>query len=137
MINKTILQGRLVRDPDLKYTQSGVAMAEVTIAWSDRYKETETKCFLRCKAWRNTAEFLGKWFRKGQEAIIEGRMVTEEWEADGKKSSRTICLLDSINFCGSKSDHAGEAAQGSSPAPNASGFMNIPDGVEDEGLPFN
>lgn len=138
MINRMILQGRLVRDPELKYTTSNVAYTEVTIAWSEKYKEAETKCFLRCKAWRSTAEFLGKWFRKGQEIVIEGRMVTEEWEKDGKKDSRAICLLDRISFCGSKSDNAGGGAY-NSPAsvPDTTGFMAIPDNVDDEGLPFN
>ena len=133
MINKMILQGRLTANIELKRTQSDVANTEFTVAWSEKYKETESKCFLRCKAWRQTAEFLEKYFQKGQEILIEGHMVTEEWEKDGEKKSRTICLVDKVNFCGSKSD------RGSNPPQNADpdGFINIPDGVEDEGLPFN
>lgn len=133
MINKMILQGRLTANIELKHTQSDVANTEFTVAWSEKYKETESKCFLRCKAWRQTAEFLEKYFQKGQEILIEGHMVTEEWEKDGEKKSRTICLVDKVNFCGSKSD------RGSAPQKNmdSDGFVNIPDGVEDEGLPFN
>ena len=55
---------------------------------------------MRCKAWRNTAEFIGKWFRKGQEILIEGHMVTETWDKDGQKQSRTICNVEKANFCG-------------------------------------
>lgn len=58
MINHTAYQGRLTADPELAKTQSGVSRLDFTIAWSDKYKEIETKCFLQCKAWRSTAEFI-------------------------------------------------------------------------------
>ena len=133
MINKMILQGRLTANIELKYTQSDVANTEFTVAWSEKYKETESKCFLRCKAWRQTAEFLEKYFQKGQEILIEGHMVTEEWEKDGEKKSRTICLADKVNFCGSKSNRGSDLQKNM----DSDGFANIPDGVEDEGLQFN
>lgn len=137
MVNNMILQGRLTADIELKYTQSNVAHTEFTVAWSEKYKDVETKCFLRCKAWRNTAEFLDKYFRKGQEIIIVGHMVTEQWETDGEKKSRTICQVDKVNFCGKKEDGG---SQGSSGKPNnqdpySDGFINIPDGIDEE-LPF-
>lgn len=135
MINKVILQGRLVKDIELKEV-GGFSVTEFTVAWSEKYKETETKCFLRCKAWRSTADFLSKYFRKGQELIIEGHMVTEEWEKDGEKQSRTLCTVEKVNFCGSKSDNASNNAAPSVPAPTSDDdFMNIPDDVADE-LPF-
>ena len=77
MINKVLIQGRLTKEPELKQTQSGVPVLLFTVAWSEKYKETETKCFLLCKAWRTTAEFINKYFHKGQEIGIDGRMVTE------------------------------------------------------------
>lgn len=104
MVNSMILQGRLVADIELRYTQSSVACTEFTVAWSEKYKDIETKCFLRCKAWRSTAELLGKYFRKGQEIIVVGHMVTEQWESGGEKKSRTICQVDKVNFCGKKED---------------------------------
>ena len=133
MINKMILQGRLTADIELRRTQSDVANTEFTIAWSEKYKEVETRCFMRCKAWRQTAEFLDKYFRKGQEILIEGHMVTEEWEKDGDKKGRTICLIDKVNFCGSKSNNGSNI----SPKTDVDGFVNIPDDVEDDELPFN
>lgn len=141
MVNKLIYQGRLVADPELKYTQSDVAYMEFTIAWSEKYKETETKCFLRCKAWRNTAEFIDKYFRKGQEIVMEGRMITEQWETEGEKKSRTICQVERVNFCGSKANGASAGVdsspqQASAPKPDSDGFMNIPDSIDEE-LPFN
>lgn len=130
MLNKTILQGRLVADPELKATQSGVSYLEVTVAWSEKYKETETRCFLRCKAWRNTAEFISKYFRKGQEILIEGRMITETWDKDGEKQSRTICNVEKANFCGPASKMS-EKTDNS----EVDKWVSVPDG-DDEELPF-
>ena len=138
MVNKLIFQERMVADPELKHTKSDVANYEFTVAWSEKYKDAETKCFLRCKAWRNNAEFISKYFRKGQEIVIEGHMITEQWESDGEKKSRTICLVDKANFCGSKSDNGGSQANSYSstkPETDPDGFMNIPPGIDEE-LPF-
>lgn len=130
MVNKLILQGRLVKDIELKRVGAdNIATTEFTVAWSEKYKEKETRCFLRCKAWRNTAEFLEKYFYKGQELVIVGQMVTEEWETDGEKKSRTICNVESVSFCGSKNSSSKQEK-------DKDGFMNIPDGIEEE-LPFN
>ena len=105
MLNKIEYQGRLIADVELKQTQSGVSFAEFTIAWSDKYKEVETKCFLRCKTWRQTAEFISKYFKKGSEILVEGRMITEQWDKDGQAQSRTICDVEKAHFCGSKTEN--------------------------------
>lgn len=123
MVNKLIYQGRMVADIELKRTTSDVAYAEFTIAWSERYKEIETKCVMRCKAWRKTAEFLNKYFKKGQEVVIEGKMITEQWQKDGENKSRTICQVDNVNFCGPKQKDR-----------DMDGFNPIDDG--DDELPF-
>lgn len=137
MVNRVILQGRMVADPELKHTQSDVANIEFTVAWSEKYRETETRCFLRCKAWRVTAEFIEKYFRKGQEVLIEGRMITEQWEAEGEKKSRTICLVEKVHFAGSKNDSSvKESGSTDSSSNSGDGFMNIPDSIDEE-LPFN
>ena len=134
MVNKIILQGRLVRDIELKRVGAdNIATTEFTVAWSEKYKEKETKCFLRCKAWRGTAEFFEKYFSKGQELVIVGQMVTEEWETGGEKKSRTICNVESVSFCGSKGNNQ---SNGRPSSVDADGWVNIPDGVEDGELPF-
>lgn len=137
MVNKTIFQGRMVRDPELKHTQSDVSYTEFTVAWSEKYKEIETKCFLRCKAWRSTAEFISKYFRKGQEIVIDGHMITEEWKSEGENKSRTICIVEKANFCGSKSSD-NDAQQGrpqpGTAQPPGDGFY-VPDNIDEE-LPF-
>lgn len=129
MLNKIEYQGRFTRDIELKQTQSGISHAEFTLAWSEKYKEMESKCFLRCKAWRNTAEFLSKYFSKGDQVLIEGRMQTEEWDKDGEKQSRTICIVDKVHFCGSKN-----AEKTNSDAINA--FVAVPE-TDLEELPFD
>ena len=141
MLNKIILQGRMVADVELKTVGDNISTTEFTVAWSEKYKDTERKLFLRCKAWRGTADFISKYFKKGQQIIIEGSMQTEEWEKDGEKKSRTICTIEKAYFCGSKSDNAGNTGNTGNTNNNskvdADGFMYIPDGVEDDGLPFN
>lgn len=104
MINNTSLQGRLTKDVDYQTTQSGVPFANITVAWSEKHKETETKCFLRCKAWRGTADFLKNYFVKGQEIVVEGKLVTEEWEDNGEKHYDTKLQIEKVHFCGKKSD---------------------------------
>ena len=111
MINSVVIQGRLARDPEIKTTQSGIAVANFTVCWSDKYKETETKLFLPCKAWRGTAEFVGKYFKKGQEVAVDGRLIAEEWEKDGEKKSRVVLDVRNVHFCGKREDSQGAAAE--------------------------
>lgn len=111
MINSVVIQGRLARDPEIKNTQSGIAVANFTVCWSDRYKETETKLFVFCRAWRGTAEFIEKYFKKGQEIAVEGRLITEEWEKDGEKKSRVVLDVRGVHFCGKREDSQGAAAE--------------------------
>jgi len=125
MINKVLIQGRLTKDPELKQTQSGVPVLLFTVAWSEKYKETETKCFLLCKAWRTTAEFIAKYFNKGQEIVIDGRMVTEEWK---EKETVTLCIVEHAHFCGAK------VAKEDKPK-YTDDFVSVPPGIEEE-LPF-
>lgn len=130
MVNQIVIQGRLTKDPEVKQTQSGISVLLFTVAWSEKYKETETKCFLLCKAWRQTAEFIGKYFAKGQEIAIAGHMVTEEWK---EGEAVTLCLVDKAHFCGPKSQ---TQTQKTEPTPQMTDddFMNID--TLDEELPF-
>ena len=131
MLNKTILQGRFTRDPEIE-VKGGFDMCEFTIAWSEKFKEKETKCFLRCKAWREQANHVVKYFKKGQECVVEGKIATEEWEKDGQKQSRTVLNLERIYFVGSKAQNPSNNNSGA----GDDGFMNIPADADEE-LPFN
>lgn len=104
MVNHMILQGRLVAQPELRHTQNGVAVASFRVAWSRKYKETETKLFLNCVAWRGTAEMLRKHFGKGQEIVVEGELNTRGYtDRDGNDRQVTELIVSQAHFCGPKS----------------------------------
>ena len=110
MINKMILQGRLTADPELRKTQSDISVCSFTVAWSEKRNEIETKCFMRCTAWRGTAEFITNYFKKGQEIVVEGKMSTRDW-TDNEGNSRTVLELtvETAHFCGSKASNVNTA----------------------------
>ena len=128
MVNKTVLQGRIVREVEMRTTGAGVTVASFTVAWSEKYKETETKCFLPCTAWRTTGEFIQKYFTKGQEILVEGSLSTREWEdKEGNKRSTIELTVEKAHFCGSKSSDSGNQTK---PAGNP---IDVP---TDGDLPF-
>ena len=102
MLNHLTYQGRFVADPELKDTNSGVKVVNFRVAWSEKYKDRETKCFLECKAFDKQAEHICKYFKQGQECIVEGKLNTEEWEKDGQKRSKIVLMISGIHFCGPK-----------------------------------
>lgn len=113
MINRTVLQGRLCADPELRYTNTGVSVCSFRLAWSEKMKEAENKLFIGCVAWRSTAELLSKWFRKGQEVIVEGKIETRDWKDKGGNPRSSIELtVEHVHFCGQvNSKKAEETAQ--------------------------
>ena len=128
MVNEVIYQGRLTKDPELKSTQSGISTLLFNVAWSNKYKDVETKCFLLCRAWRQTAEFISTYFKKGQEIIIVRHLETQKWDDDKEV---TLCMVDRAHFAGSKATTIRD--DDAKPSPDE--FMDIPDNVDEE-LPF-
>lgn len=111
MINHLDLQGRMVADPEVKQTNSGSSVVNFRIAWSEKYKDRENKLFIECKAFGAQADFIGKFFRKGQELCVEGKLNTEEWETqDGQKRSKIVLMVNGVHFCGKKEDQGGSTA---------------------------
>lgn len=106
MINSFVLQGRLTKDVEFGTTTSGVAYANFTIAWNEKFNESEQTLFMYCKAWRNTAELLHKHFKKGQELVAEGKLITETYEKDGVNKSSTRFVVDRVHFTGKKEENA-------------------------------
>ena len=131
-VNHLVFQGRTTKELALSHTQSGIENVSFTLAWSEKYKETERKCFLRCKAWRQTAAFLDKYFHsKGSEMTVEGQIETNEWEdKDGNKRSEIVLNVDKVHFCGKKQDTA-PASQPAQTEPD--GFVPVDNS---EPLPF-
>lgn len=135
-MNKVILMGRLTSDPEIRYTQNKLAIARYTLA-VDRKGHTEnTADFIRCVAFDHAAEFAEKYFKQGTKIIITGRIQTGSYtNKDGQKVYITEVVTEEQEFAESKS--ANKPKQQETPSANLNGFMNIPDGVEDEDLPFN
>lgn len=135
-MNKVILMGRLTSDPEIRYTQNKLAIARYTLA-VDRKGHTEnTADFIRCVAFDHAAEFAEKYFKQGTKIIITGRIQTGSYtNKDGQKVYITEVVTEEQEFAESKS--VSKPKQQETPSANPNGFMNIPDGVEDEDLPFN
>lgn len=135
-MNKVILMGRLSGDPEIRYTQNKLAVARYTLA-VDRKGHTEnTADFIRCVAFDHAAEFAEKYFKQGTKIIITGRIQTGSYtNKDGQKVYITEVAVEEQEFAESKS--ANKPKQQEAPSAGPNGFMNIPDGVEDEDLPFN
>lgn len=157
-MNRVILMGRLTRDPELRYSQSNMAIAKYTLAvdrrgrarnQQDGGEQQQTADFINITAFDKAGEFAEKYFRQGMRVLISGRIQTGSYtNREGQKVYTTEVIVDDQEFADSKNANSGSGAGGNSyayqptsrPAPASAigdGFMNIPDGVEDEGLPFN
>lgn len=107
MLNQIVIMGRMVRDPELRYTQSGTAVTSFTLAVDRDSKNKETGerqvDFIDCVAWRNTAEFAANYFSKGRMAVVEGRLQIRDWtDKDGNKRKSAEVLVGSLYFGDSK-----------------------------------
>ena len=143
-MDKTILMGRLTKDPEVKYLQNenSTAMARYTLAVDRRYRKdgkAETD-FISCVTFGKNAEFAEKYFRKGTKIAIAGRIQTGSYtNRDGQKVYTTEVVVEEQEFAESKNSGSGSSQQNApqpSPDVGTEGFMNIPDGIEEE-LPFS
>lgn len=139
-MNKAILMGRLTKDPEIRMSQSGsesISIARYTLAVDRRGKKEEREAdFISCVAFRGAAEFAEKYFHQGMRVLVSGRIQTGSYtNKDGQKVYTTDVIVEDQEFADSKQS----GTPGTSEAAPSSGnsFMNIPDGVEDEGLPFH
>lgn len=151
-MNKVILMGRLTRDPDVRYSagENALAIARYTLAVDRRFKRDgeATADFISCVAFGRAAEFAERYFHQGIRIVVCGRIQTGSYtNRDGQKVYTTEVVVEEQEFAESKSASDQYAASHpSAPAPSAAaptpsaasadGFMNIPDGIDEE-LPFN
>jgi len=148
MLNHITIMGRLVRDPELRRTGSGIAVTSFTLAVDRDYKakdaEKETD-FIDCVAWRNTGEFVGKYFTKGRMAVVSGKLQIRGWtDKDGNKRRTAEVLAENVYFADSKSEGTDSkqntggfvppAYPAGSYAPPAGDFAPLDD--DDAQLPF-
>lgn len=121
MLNKIIVMGRLTRDPELRHTQSGTAVVSFTLAVDRDMKDKQTgeraTDFIDVVAWRNTAEFVSKYFSKGRMAVVEGRLQMRDWtDKSGNKRRIAEVVADSVYFGDSKRDSTGGGNYSQPPA---------------------
>lgn len=126
MLNHIVLMGRLTRDPELRRTPSGVAVATFTLAvdrdFTSQSGERETD-FIDIVAWRSTAEFVGKYFAKGRMAVVSGRLQLRNWtDKEGNKRRSAEVIADNVYFGDSKRDSDGGFAGSSFAAPQSGGY---------------
>lgn len=129
MLNKAIIMGRLVKDPELRYTQANVPVCSFTIACERRAsgKDNEPVTdFINVVAWRNTADFVAKFFAKGKPIIVEGQLQQRKFTTkDGEKRQVHEVVANSVYFCDSKKDSS-EATQPDGNFQEISGDDEIP-----------
>nr|WP_314636573.1 single-stranded DNA-binding protein [uncultured Oribacterium sp.] len=141
-MNQVVLIGRLVKDPEIRYTQGEqpIAVANYTLAVDRRYKKDgePSADFIRCVAFGRNAEFAEKFMTKGRKFAVAGSIQTGSYQnKDGQTVYTTDVIINGQEFCDSKPASAGSSGNYAGAATDSEGFMSIPDGVEDEGLPFN
>lgn len=133
-INNVVLTGRLANDPEIKQTQSGVSVCNFCIAVDRQYKSGEEKIcdFINCVAWRGTADFVSKWFHKGDGIGVTGSIQTRKWVTEsGENRYVTEVLCHQVSFLEGKKN-ASEASQ--TPMEGNQNFSEVTE--EDESLPF-
>ncbi len=144
-MNKVVLMGRLTRDPNISYAQKdNSAIGRFTLEVDRRIARTndanqQTADFISCVTFGKQAEFVEKYLRQGTKVALEGRIQTGSYtNKEGQKVYTTDVMVDSIEFADSKNAQGGNGGQAydrPQPSGTDSGFMNIPDGIDEE-LPF-
>lgn len=145
MLNHIDLMGRLTRDPELRRTANGTAVASFTVAvdrdFSNKESGEKETDFIDCVAWRHTGEFVSKYFQKGSMIVVTGRLTIRAWQdKDGNKRRSAEVVVDSAYFGSSKKDSTYEGTASSAPA--AEGYASLPQPDfpvledDDAGLPF-
>ena len=148
-MNKVVLMGRLTRDPEVRYSagENALAIARYTLAVDRRFRRDgeASADFIQCVSFGRTAEFAEKYFRQGLKVVVTGRIQTGSYtNKDGVKVYTTEVIVEEQEFAESRAEAEANRASfqrqsAPSPAPSADagdGFMNIPDGIDEE-LPFN
>lgn len=138
MLNRIIIMGRLTKDPELRHTNSGTAVASFTIACERDFKDKSTgekaTDFIEVVAWRNAGEFAAKYFTKGRMAVVEGRLQMRDWQdRDGNKRRSSEVVADSIYFADSKKEDGSNTTY---PAPVGNDQRDFTELDDDGELPF-
>lgn len=130
-MNKVVLVGRLTRDPEIRHTQSGAAVASLSLAVNRRKKDEAD--FVPVTAWNKTAELVEKYVKKGDRVGIAGRIQTGSYEKDGRKVYTFDVIADDLEFLSTKAER--EEPEQQTFTADSDGFLKVPEKLDDE-LPF-
>lgn len=111
MINNVVLMGRLTAAPEMKTTQNGISVLSFTLAIDRRFQQAGAEKqtdFINCVAWRQTAEFISKYFSKGDQIAVTGEIQTRKYEYEGQNRTATEIIVNNASFCGGKNNNATE-----------------------------
>lgn len=145
MLNKVVLMGRFTKDPELRSTPQSVSVCNFRLAVPRNYKTNGTyeSDFIDCVAWRNTAEFISKFFKKGNLVCVEGSLQSRSWEQDGQRRYTLEVMVDNTYFVESKKDAEGGDYAGNTfsapdkvPAEPKESFSSEGFNALDDDLPF-
>lgn len=137
-MNKWIGMGRLTREPDIRYSQSGVCVARYTLAVDKRFKKDggQTADFISCVAFGKQGEFASQYLHQGTKIVVSGRIETGSYtNRDGQKVYTTDVIIEEQDFAESKQAESPRKEEPEKEEPKQEGFMDIPDDIENE-LPF-
>ena len=137
--NKVILVGNMTSDPELKQTQGGLSVSSFSIAVNRRFsKDGEQACdFINIQAWRQQAEFVCKYFKKGQAILVCGQLQTRTWtDNQGQKRYATEVVADEVSFVGNSSSNTEAKPQPYTPTAYTSNNQNFEEITTDGSLPF-
>jgi single-strand DNA-binding protein len=140
-LNKAIIIGRLTRDPELRYTQSGTSVCSFSIANNRTYvaggEKKETVSYFNCVAWAKTGEVIAEYCKKGQRIGIEGRLQQRSWDdQEGKKRQTVEIVVDNFQFLSAPSEGGSKPSPDLPPAPSSDQTPNTDNPFSDEDIPF-
>ena len=145
MLNCVVIMGRLVADPELRTTTSGISRTSFRVAVDRRYQragEEKQTDFISCVAWREKADFVSQWFHKGSMIAVQGSLQTRSYEDNnGNKRTAYEVVADNVSFCGSKAESGTGAPMGNASSAPAASYSNsssedFSQVVDDDDLPF-
>lgn len=137
MLNHIVLQGRFCKDPELRRTQSGTAVASFTLAVSRDFSDKDKTDFIDVVAWKSTAEFVSKYFSKGRTAVVSGRLQMRDWtDKEGNKRRSAEVIAESVYFGDSKRDALAGNTDNSDAADISYGYSDFEEIQSEDDLPF-
>ncbi len=141
-LNKVLLIGNLTRDPEVRYTPKGSAVADLGLATNRTWRtetgeEKEEVCYVNVVVWGKQAEAAGKYLKKGRPVFVEGRLQFESWEKNGEKRTTLKVHCERLQFLGSSGGRGGESEESvEAPVASSSGKPSSEPDLENDDIPF-